>query len=212
MSDPISQATSVNSFPPAETECDLRRRNIYAKGNVYVNDFPIDSNAIVMGTPRSGSTQRKLEVAVGELTLLDTGAAGTVTLGLPDLVTAGTYENPSSITVDDSGRVTAFNSSGDPPLTSVTNAGPVSGDPNQGTIVEDPPVDGVQAIRRIYGSTNVNVTESPGAITLDLPSNLSALQGITGTGLIARTGVDTYALRSLQGTNGIIVADGDGVA
>jgi hypothetical protein len=52
-----------------------------------------------------------------------------------------------------------------------------------------------------------------GSITLALADDLSALEGLSGTGLAARTGTSTWAVRTLTGpAAGITVTNGDGVS
>lgn len=48
--------------------------------------------------------------------------------------------------------------------------------------------------------------------TLALANDLSALEGMSGTGIVARTASETYAQRTITAGTGISVADGDGVA
>lgn len=65
--------------------------------------------------------------------------------------------------------------------------------------------------------TALTVTGSPitssGTITLDLDNDLTAIAALTGVGFAARTGTETWALRTVTGTAGnIVVTNGDGVA
>lgn len=54
---------------------------------------------------------------------------------------------------------------------------------------------------------------SSGTITLDLDNDLTAIAALTGTGFAARTGTETWALRTITGTSGnIAVTNGDGAA
>ncbi len=46
----------------------------------------------------------------------------------------------------------------------------------------------------------------------DSDADLTALAGVSATGLIARTGAGTAAARTLTGSNGVAVSNGDGVA
>lgn len=63
------------------------------------------------------------------------------------------------------------------------------------------------------GLTVSNGNGVSGNPTLALANDLAALEGLGSTGLAARTGSDTWAQRSIQGTaNEVAVANGDGVA
>lgn len=59
--------------------------------------------------------------------------------------------------------------------------------------------------------TNPTVTTT-GTIELDLDADITALAGITGTGIIARTGAGTFEARTLTAGTGISITNGDGVA
>ena len=52
-----------------------------------------------------------------------------------------------------------------------------------------------------------------GAIVCALANDLGAIEALTGSGIAARTGTDTWALRTITGTSGFIdVNNGDGIA
>jgi hypothetical protein len=63
------------------------------------------------------------------------------------------------------------------------------------------------------GITVANGDGVAGNPTLALANDLAALEGMAGTGIVARTAAETYAQRTITGTaNEITVADGSGVA
>lgn len=51
-----------------------------------------------------------------------------------------------------------------------------------------------------------------GTFVFSLSNDLAALEGLTGTGIPARTAADTYALRTITQGTGITITNGDGVA
>lgn len=65
-------------------------------------------------------------------------------------------------------------------------------------------------LANLTGSTSALQTQIDGKQPLD--SDLTALAGVSATGLLARTGAGTAQARTLTATSPIIVADGDGVA
>lgn len=70
------------------------------------------SAGLVAQTGADTFTKRTLQGAVGEIEITNgNGAASNPTIGLEDTaVTPGTYANPTSITVDAKGRITAISS------------------------------------------------------------------------------------------------------
>lgn len=64
------------------------------------------------------------------------------------------------------------------------------------------------------GFTIANPAGTAGDPTFSLANDLAALEGMSGTGIVARTASETYAQRTIAAGAGgsIIVADGDGVA
>ena len=79
-----------------------------------------------------------------------------------------------------------------------------------------PPNVGTVTSVGITGSTGLNVTGSPitsaGTINLTLGSELQALSAFAYTGLMARTGANSYAGRTLTQSTGISITNGDGVS
>ena len=78
------------------------------------------------------------------------------------------------------------------------------------------PVIGTVTSVGITGSTGLGVTGSPitsaGTINLTLGSELQALSAFASTGLIARTGSNTYSGRTLTQGTGISITNGDGIS
>ncbi len=72
-------------------------------------------------------------------------------------------------------------------------------------------------INVVQPSSGLTITGGPiqnsGTLTFALSNDLSALEGLVGTGFATRTGADTWATRTILGTAGnITVNDGDGIA
>lgn len=62
------------------------------------------------------------------------------------------------------------------------------------------------------GITVSNGTGASGNPTLALANDLAAAEGLSGTGMIARTASDTWTTRTIAGGTGVTVTNGDGVA
>ena len=79
-----------------------------------------------------------------------------------------------------------------------------------------PPNVGTVTSVGITGSTGLGITGSPitssGTINLTLGSQLQALSAFASTGLMTRTASNTYAGRTLIGSTGISITNGDGVS
>jgi hypothetical protein len=62
-------------------------------------------------------------------------------------------------------------------------------------------------------AAGITITGGAGSITFALANDLSALEAMSGTGLVARTASETYAQRTITGTsNRLSVSNGDGVS
>jgi hypothetical protein len=62
-------------------------------------------------------------------------------------------------------------------------------------------------------AAGITITGGAGTITFALGNDLAALEGMSGTGLVARTAPETYAQRTITGTsNRLSVSNGDGVS
>lgn len=99
-----------------------------------------------------------------------------------------------------------------------------------GTPLEDSGVGALLGITRdsfgrVSGTTDATITAPAAGITvtngdavagpptLGLANDLAAVEGLSGTGIAARTATDTWATRTITGTSDrITVTDGDGVA
>lgn len=79
-----------------------------------------------------------------------------------------------------------------------------------------PFAEGVQDVigASVSGSGGVNVAydDPSGITTVSLDADLDAIAALAGTGIAARTDVDTWALRTISAGNGITVTNGDGAA
>lgn len=76
---------------------------------------------------------------------------------------------------------------------------------------------GVTSVNLTAPAAGIAVSGGPitttGSITLSLVNDLSALEGLGGTGFATRTAADTWAQRTITGTAGTItITNGDGVA
>jgi hypothetical protein len=76
--------------------------------------------------------------------------------------------------------------------------------------------DDTYALRTLTGpAAGLTVTNGGGVAgnpTLTLANDLAALEGLSGTGVVVRTGTDTMTTRTITAGTGISIADGDGVA
>lgn len=63
-------------------------------------------------------------------------------------------------------------------------------------------------------AAGITITGGSGSITFALADDLAALEALATTGMMARTGADTYSTRTISVTSstGISIADGDGVS
>lgn len=62
-------------------------------------------------------------------------------------------------------------------------------------------------------AAGITITGGAGAVTFALANDLAAVEGLGTAGMAARTGVDTWATRTITGTaNQVTVTNGDGVA
>lgn len=76
---------------------------------------------------------------------------------------------------------------------------------------------GIDTVKITAPAAGFTVSGSPGvaptaSFVFTLANDLAALEALTGTGIPARTGVDTWALRTITAGTGISVSNGDGVS
>jgi phage-related tail fiber protein len=153
----------------------------------------------------------------GDVTGTGTGAVST-TLS-PTGVEAGTY---SSVTVDAKGRVTAASNPTTLSGYGITDAQGLDADltalaglTTTGLIART--AGGTATTRSLTapaaGLTISNPDGVSGSPTFGLSDDLAALEGLSGTGFAVRTAADTWANRSISGTDGRIgVANGNGIS
>jgi hypothetical protein len=70
----------------------------------------------------------------------------------------------------------------------------------------------IAPVQSVAGSTGIGVTPSGGTYTVAPANDLSAVEALSTTGVAVRTGVETWATRTITGTARIAVTNGDGVA
>jgi hypothetical protein len=73
-------------------------------------------------------------------------------------------------------------------------------------------VTAIAPVQSVVGSTGISVTPSAGTYTVAPANDLGAVETLATNGLAARTGTDTWAVRTITGTARIVVSDGNGVA
>lgn len=62
------------------------------------------------------------------------------------------------------------------------------------------------------GTANITIPVTADANKQDLDADLTALAGLTTTGMLARTGTGTVAARTITGSSGVNVTNGDGIS
>ena len=70
----------------------------------------------------------------------------------------------------------------------------------------------IAPVQSVTGSTGISVTPSAGTYTVAPANDLGAVETLATNGLAARTGTDTWAVRTITGTARIAVSDGNGVS
>lgn len=114
-------------------------------------------------------------------------ATGTLTADATYILPA---TNTNGVLTNTGGTLTWAASGGSGTVTSVATSGPSAG----------------------FTVTGGPITTS-GTLTFALADDLAALEGLSGTGIPARTAADTWALRTITGTtNRVSVTDGNGVS
>lgn len=73
-------------------------------------------------------------------------------------------------------------------------------------------VTSIAPVQSVAGSTGVSVTPSSGTYTVAPANDLGAVEALTTTGVVVRTGVETWFTRAITGTARIAVTNGDGVS
>lgn len=138
----------------------------------------------------AGSTPPVTSVS-GTASNITSSGGTTPIINLATAGTAGTYTNPTSVTTDTFGRVTAIVGGGTPG--SVTSVGLSSS----------------SAGLTVTGATPIITT---GAWALSLDADLEALSELNGEGFIVRIGVSEFEERTLVAGTGISISSNDGVA
>lgn len=62
------------------------------------------------------------------------------------------------------------------------------------------------------GTADITITTAADANKQDVDADLTALAGLTTTGMLARTGTGTVAARTITGSSGLSVTNGDGIS
>lgn len=133
--------------------------------------------------------------------LSSVGAGSTVTVNLD-----------SPVSVDNGGTGSSSLTDGGILLGSGTSPVTVTSQPTDGQLLI-----GSTGVDPVLGSltqpaAGITITGGAGSITFALSDDLAALEGLSGTGMLARTAANTYAERTITGGNAITVTNGDGVS
>lgn len=176
----------------------------------------------------TGLTQYNVLVGAGSTTI--TKVAPSATSGVP-LISQGSSSDPTFGTAVVAGGGTGAttltgvvigNGTSAMTATSITEHAVVIGAASDditevGPLTNGQLVIGSSGAAPVAGSltqpaAGITITGGAGTITFALADDLAALEAMAGTGLVARTAADTYAQRTITGSGGISVANGDGVS
>jgi len=138
---------------------------------------------------------------LGDTGLNSTGAGSDVTLHLDVPVTVP-HGGTAATSLTDGGIM----------LGSGTSAVTVTAQPTNGQLLI-----GSTGVDPVLGTltapaAGITITEGAGSVTFALADDLAALEALATTGMMARTNTSTWVARTITGTSGITVTNGDGVA
>ena len=105
-----STASDLASTPTACNPASYFAYGIAANGNALCNALPTPATIYYQTVQEAGSGLAQQPVLNFDSTVVATNGSGKTNVGLPNTGTAGTVTNPSSITTDAQGRVTAVSS------------------------------------------------------------------------------------------------------
>ena len=105
-----STANALASTPTACNPASYFAYGIAANGNALCNALPTPATIYYQTVQEAGSGLAQQPVLNFDSTVVATNGSGKTNVGLPNTGTAGTVTNPSSITTDAQGRVTAVSS------------------------------------------------------------------------------------------------------
>jgi hypothetical protein len=101
-------ASALASTPTACNPASYFAYGISANGNALCNALPTPATLYYQTVQEAGTALTQQPVLNFDGTVVGSNGTGNTNVGLPSVGTAGTYANPSSLTKDSQGRVTAI--------------------------------------------------------------------------------------------------------
>lgn len=191
----------------------------------------LSSNGIAVRASASAWASRTLTGPAAGITVTNgDGVSGNPTLALAnDLAALEALASTGHVVRTGSETYALRTLTGPAEGISVTNGNGVSGNPTLALVNDLSAIEALSGnglavrsgtdtwtVRTLTGGTGISVSNGNGVSgnpTLSLANDIAALEALNSTGIIARTGSETYALRTITApAAGITVSNGDGVS